>query len=508
MPQPIIYQELYEHERIIQFLEVNELNKNKRYMRNYVSVIGRYLIYRKISLDEYFNLLKTNPEEEITKVLEYRTHLKALGKADQTPYLKRLMRFFGIKFPRYKHPIRKKAIMYFIDDVEDKYMIEFMELQQGLSDGSKRRINRALREFCQFVDLSPSKLYQQIEKGILDVKKLGRMIINFKHTRENPTPELEKKYRWFAISHKFVKLKTFYVNQFFEMVCLVKPIYKSSQLGKSESGIDVSKRIVITKNEVKQLSDRMNINQKCLLFGLFESGLYAKELVKLTYEKIKHVLDLKATLEETKDCVVFFNRRSKSKVGHFAVIGKQTLYYLQQKLAERIRMYSNEEPYQLQDNEYVFSENISPMRKLNASSVNNMIRDKSLSCGIEKITCRDLRRTFISLLSESNRIPIEHRQILYGHTNKLMSAKAYTVSDFVTYEEFYSRSYYECFFLEYDDLKYHSLEEENREIRTALREVSKVLEDIFLAYSDPLGQTKLTKEDLERILKRLRTTKT
>lgn len=505
MSKATIHQELYEHEQIIRFLEVTELNKDKNYMRNYVSIIGRYLIHRDITIDEYFNLLKTKPEEEINKVLEYRTHLKAIGKPDRTPYLKRVMRFFGIKFPRYKHPIRKKAILYFIDDIEDQYMVEFMELQKGLTYSSQRKINRALYEFCQFVDLSPGELYQQIEKGILDVKKLGRMIIDFKYNRENPTSEQEENYQWSTISHKFVKSKTHYINQFFEMVCLVKPIYKSSQLGKSESGIDISKRGIITKNEVRQLSDRMTLNQKCVLFGLFESGLYAKELVKLTYEEIKHVLDLNATLEETRECVVFFNRRSKTKVGHFAVIGKQTIYYLQQKLAERIRMYSNEEPYQLQDNEYVFSENISPMRKPNTTSINNMIRDKSLSCGIEKITCRDLRRTFISLLSESNRIPIEHRQILYGHTNKLMSAKAYTVSDFAKYEEFYSRSYYECFFLEYDDLKYHSLEEENREIRTALREVSKVLESLFSVYSDPAGQTKLTKEDLEKAIDQLRT---
>jgi len=504
MPQPIYYQELYENETINQFLKENELDKDKRYVRNYISVIGRYLAYRDISLEKYFNLLKTNPEDEIAKVLEYRAYLKKLGKSDQTPYLKRLMRFFGIKFPRYKQQKRKKRIRYFIDDVEDKYMVEFMELQKGLSDNSKRRINRSLYEFCQYVDLSPSELYQQIENESLGVKQLGRMIIDFTHTRENPTPELEKKFNWTAISHDFTKTKSYYVNQFFEMVCLVKPIYKSSQLGKSENGMSVSKRGVIKKNEIRQISDRLNLNQKCLLFGLFESGLYAKDLMNLTYGKIKHALNFNATLQETKDCVVFFNRRSKSKVGHFAVIGKQTLYYLQQKLAERIRMYSNKETYQIQDNEYVFSENISPMRKANPSSVNNMIRNKSLSCGIEKITCRDLRRTFITLLSESHKIPIEHRQILYGHKNKLMSARAYTVSDFVKYEEFYLRSYYECFFLEYDDVKYKSLVEENMEIKTALRNVSSVLENFFSALTDPAGKTSLTREDLEKALRRLR----
>jgi len=218
----------------------------------------------------------------------------------------------------------------------------------------------------------------------------------------------------------------------------------------------------------------MNLNQKCLLFGLFESGLYAKDLVKITYGDIKHSLVLDATLQETKDCVAFFNRRDKTEVGHIAIIGKQTLYYLQQKLAERIRIYTTgEKDYQITDDEFVFSENISPKRKPNPASINNMIRDKSLLSGVEKITCRDLRRTFISLLSESHKIPIEHRQILYGHLNKLMSSKAYTVSDYPKYEEFYLRSYFECYFLEYDDVKYKTQEKEILVLREELAEMKK-----------------------------------
>ena len=504
MPQPTQYQELYEHESFNHFLKENELDKDKRYRRNYISVIGRYLTYRNLSFNEYISLLKNNPEDEISKVHEYRAFLKGIGKTDQTPYIKRLMRFFGITFPRYKQQKRKKRILYFIDDTADKYMIEFMELQKGLSGNSQRRINRSLYEFCQFVNLSPSELYDQATTEKLDRKKIGRLIIDFSLSRENPTKDQEKSFGWVPISHEFTRTKTYYVNQFFEMVCLIKPVFKSNQLGKSDNGMNIAKRALIKKMEIRQVSEKMNLHQKCLFFGLFESGLYAKDLVGLTYGEIKHALDLNATLENTRECVAFFNRRSKTGVGHIAVIGKQTLYYLQLKLSERIRIYSSETPYQIKDDEYVFSENISPMREPNPSSINNMIRDKSLTCGFEKITCRDLRRTFITLLSESAKMPIEHRQILYGHLNKLMSTRAYTVSDFIKYEEFFSRSYNECFFLEYDDLKYKSLREENREIKTAIKDVSNVLENFFSALTDPAGRTNLTREDLEKAIRRLR----
>lgn len=501
MPQPTQYKELYENKTINQFLKENELDKDKRYKRNYISVIGRYLTHRNLSITEYISLLKNYPKDEISKVHEYRAFLKGIGKADQTPYIKRLMRFFGITFPRYKQQQRKKRILYYIDDVADKYMIEFMELQKGLSGNSQRRINRSLYEFCQFVSLSPSELYQQVITEELDRKKLGRLIIDFSLSRENPTMDQEKSFGWKPISHEFTKTKTYYINQFFEMVCLAKPVYKSSQLGKSDNGMNIAKRALIKKMEIRQVSEKMNLNQKCLFFGLFESGLYAKDLVNLTYGKIKHALDLNAALENTRECVAFFNRRSKTRVGHIAVIGKQTLYYLQLKLSERIRMYSSENPYQIKDDEFVFSENISPMREPNPSSVNNMIRDKSLSCGFEKITCRDLRRTFITLLAESAKIPIEHRQILYGHLNKLMSTRAYTVSDFPKYEEFYSRSYNECFFLEYDDVKYKSLQKEMQEVR---ENFETIMEKLLGSLMDSKGDTNLTREDLEKALRRSR----
>lgn len=500
MPQPTFYQEIYEHGTIIQFLQKNELDKDKRYTRNYIGVIGRYLKTRKLTINEFFSLLENDPQEEIIQLEKYKNFLKKNGKNDLTPYIKKLMRFKGIEIPRAKQPKRTEKILFYIDDTVDKYMFEFLELQKGLSENSIRRINRSLYEFCQFVGLSPTELYDQITGEKLEIKRIGRMIIDFTLTRENPTAIEEKKFGWRAISHNFARTKTYYVNQFFEMVCLVNPVFKPNQLGQSESGMDLSKRGLIKKEEIRQLSDKMNLQQKGLLFGLFESGLYAKDLIKLTFGEIKQALNFNATLEKTQDCVAFFNRRSKTGVGHIALIGKQTLYYLQRKLAERIRMYSNEIDYQIKDTELVFSENISPNRKPNTSSINNMIRDKSLSCGLEKITCRDLRRTFITLLAESAKIPIEHRQIMYGHTNKLMSARAYTVSDFPKYEEFYSRSYYECFFLEYDDVKYRSLEHELKEVKADLKTILTKLVEVLGGG----GETDLTQEDLEKTLKRLR----
>ena len=209
-PAQTQYEELYDHKEIKQFLKEYKLDKDKRYMRNYVSVIGRYLKFRKLGIKEYLVLLKKEPKKEMEELKKYRAHLKKIGKGDYTSYLRKFMRFKGIIIPSAEKPKQEKKIVYFIDDVEDKYMVEFMVLQKGLSENSRRKINRSLYEFCKYFDLTPTKLYDQVERKTLGVKQLGRMLIEFSHSRENPNEEEQKKFGWKKISLNFAKTKVYY----------------------------------------------------------------------------------------------------------------------------------------------------------------------------------------------------------------------------------------------------------------------------------------------------------
>ncbi|MHA1816364.1 MAG: hypothetical protein ACTSX1_10180 [Candidatus Heimdallarchaeaceae archaeon] len=461
-----LYQDLYDNKIVKDYFKDQNIDTNMK-EKLHISYLGRYLRWRNITIDEFIIFLKGNGDDkELRKVSEYREFLKKNGKFDYTAQIKRFLRFNGLIIQKNQKMASVEKTLYYVDKQEDQYMVEYMELQQGLSEGSIRRINRAVYEFCLFVDKKPTEIINALENGEWDVKKIGRLIVDFKFKRENPPDELKEKFGWKEISHEFAKSKTHAINQFFELVALVKPIFRSNMLGKEDTGIDGLKRNLITKKEIKKIADAMNINQKCLLFGLYESGINATDLVKTTYNDIKHALNLEASLEDTRECVCWFNRREKTKVGHIAVIGQQTIYYLQQKLAKRKRLYSKPgAEYEFSDEELVFSQNYYPYSKPTSKGVNNAIRDKSLEVGVEKITCRDIRRTNNTLLAEDNKIPPEHRHILFGHEKRLMTSQAYTISDLVKYEEFYKRSYKNCFFLEYDDLKYRNLKDETEKTK-------------------------------------------
>jgi len=218
MVTPIKYKELYDNKVILEFFKNINL-KDKRYKRNYISFIGQYLIFRNLTINEFLESLEQQPNNEVQEVTNYRNHLKSIGKPDTTSYVKKFLRNQGVIISRSKQQKQKKAILYYIDDISDKYMLEFMDLQKGLSETSKRRTNRALYEFCQYVELSPTELFNQVETKELDVKAIGRMIISFTTDRTNPTEEIQQKLKWSPISRDFAKTKTHYINEFFKMVC-------------------------------------------------------------------------------------------------------------------------------------------------------------------------------------------------------------------------------------------------------------------------------------------------
>jgi len=92
---------------------------------------------------------------------------------------------------------------------------------------------------------------------------------------------------------------------------------------------------------------------------------------------------------------------------------------------------------------------------------------------------------------------------MMGHSGGI--ERHYNITTLEQFQDMYREAWKILFDLSYDHERIVTVEQENKEIRAALQDVSKVLESLFSVYSDPAGQVKLTKEDLEKALERLRT---
>ena len=469
MAKPRKYTKLYENEKIQQFFELEKMSKQQ--IPVYISRIGKYLIWREITLEVFLKNLTENLTEEEEKINEYAKHcLYVKGGTNYAVNIRRFVRFLGYKIESPLSAIRKREKKIFFDD--DQAMNQFLDIfrNNGYSESHTRRANRSLNEFCLWCNKTPTQLSQDP----ITAEELTQLLLDFKSVRTKDSEQ----FGWKKIQSSSWQLKLAAIEYFF--LRIHKPSIQHLLLAKEKKirnngetrGMKENKRPIIKKEEISKLIDICsNYRQKSIVAGLFESGIAIGDLLNITYGQIKGKINLQNPDENPK-AISFYHIRQKTNVGFYACFGRNTLYYLALHLNERKKIYSRD----ISPDEFIFADNKQPMTKPNAGAVRVIINSKTKSLNIQKISPHDFRRTFNTLLMRTNKL-LEHQiRSMMGHLNVSMG-QVYDVSKEEEVLNDYLAIWDECFNLTIDDAqlkeqekRIEELAKENRELKLEFRE--------------------------------------
>ena len=464
---------------LLRYEQINDWMKsyNAKDKMNNVRRIAFYLRWRKITFEE---LMKSKNEEKYFQqmVKEFTNKgSKSYGIAITT-VVRSFMRFCGLNV-KAKHQLNE--IWYFEND---SIMKQFLKVFRARA--TKKSANISLNDYCLFRGLTPSKLEAENTSEV----DLTFILLDFKDdllSKKN----IQEDTAWRKVNtvKKFYRVFKKYRIEFEDSV-KYKPV-KMLYSDKREEQI--------TKVEIKKMLEVADVRDSMILLALWESGLNSSDLISITYGQIKQFLNLENP-DKVPDCAVFKHIRKKYPIQFFCVLGKQTLKYVSLWLKQRINgLIANKEI--LTDNSVVFSTKSVPFTKPNSRTINNITKRISELAGIRLLVPSDFRNTFYTKLKETG-MDKDTREMLMGHT--LGIAGHYIISNEEHYQEEYLKYYDVCFDLTFDNEKIQSLEEENRGIKKVLKDVSYIIEYLYLAREAKDSDTKLSVEDIDKALKRIR----
>jgi len=466
---------------LLHFEQVNEWMKsyNAKDKMNNVRRLSFYLRWRNITFDE---LMSSKNEEEYFKqmVKEFTEQGSRSYAISITTIIRSFMRFCGLNV-KAKHQLNE---VWHFDN--DPVMKKFLKIYRARS--TQKGANIALNDYCLFRELSPSELAAEDKNEV----ELVFLLLDFKDELISKKEILEQT-AWRKVNaiRKFYRVFKQYRIEFEDSV-KYKPV-KMLYSDKREEQI--------TKEEMSKMLDVADVRDSMILLALWESGLNSGDLASISYGKIKQFLNLENP-DDVPECAVFKLIRKKTRIQFRCVMGKQTLKYaslwLKQRAEGLIQGLAKE---QLTNDSIVFSTKKNPFTKPNYRTINNITKRISQLAGVREFVPTDFRNTFYTKLKETG-MDKDTREMFMGHSEGM--AYHYNVSNEQHYKEEYLKYYEVCFDLTFANERVKTLEQENVEIKQALKNVSGVLENLYLALADPKGKTKLTKEDLEQALSKIR----
>ena len=465
--------DLLEYQPIVDWISTYNKKDNLDYVRRVIY----YLRWRKITIEE---LMQSQNEEEFFElfVAEFTAKDRRSYGISITTVVRSFLRFIGCNV-KTKH--RLKENWYF---ETDPIMVKFLKLFRAKA--TKKGANIALNDYCQFRNTTPSKLLEEDSNEV----DLMFSLLDFKDYLLQGEEILEQT-AWRKVNtiRKFYRnLKQIRIE--FDDSVKPKPLKRIYATTREE---------MITKEEMIKMLEVADVRDSLIILGLWETGLNTSDLTKITYGQLKAFLDLEEP-DNVPEGAIFKHIRSKYPIEFFCGIGKQTLKYASLWLKQRTAGVLGAAE-KLTDKTIIFSTKIEPYTQPNHRTINNITKRISELAAIRKLVPTDFRNTFYSKLTETG-MDKDTREMLMGHT--LGIAGHYSISQQDYYLLEYLKYFDICFDLNVSNERILSLEEENKEVKTILNEVTNILEQLGLSLLDPENETTFSREDFLRTLAKLR----
>jgi len=441
--------------------------------RSYKSIINSYISWRNYSLEQ---LIASGVKEQShfeKYLIDPTLKIAEITRKIHISVVKGFMIFCGVKLKRYS---RKKQKYYFEND---SVMNDFLTLT-GTREITKRGANRHLYMYCQFRDKTPTELIEELET--ITKPKLRVFLKQFydSMTIQSKKAVLSRIIRFYRLLGDF----------------RIDPPKVRSQ---KKLGLLLSQKQLIDKKIVRELMKVSDLRDSMIVMCCFESGLNPVDLVSFNYEDMKSFLNLENPEEITQVAVI---PRIRSKTGYefLACFGVQSLQLISFWL-KTVRKNLKEWNMELTDNFPIFCQKYSPHQRLNNYSIAGILKTVSNNAGYDQpFLSSDFRNSFNTRAKQL----LKHydKELFMGHSGGL--ERHYDISSLEYYTNEYQKAWEMLFDLSYDHERLKSLEEKHKEMETALKDVRPILEQIFLALYDPKSDTKLTREDFEKAITRLR----
>ena len=448
--------------------------------------------------NKYLEWRKKTPKEILDtglKEAEYIEQFKNLypGEKEKQEQQRRativrhFLRFHGIPIARPKTHGGPRT-WYFEDE---PFMQKFLGLHRAI--GSKKIANRALADYCQFRNLTPTQIIEETSEDEFDMLEV-----------------LEDFFKWrlkqSKISEKTTWQKVNLIIRFYRRYKRIKIEFESSEKPRFVKAIyALSRNEPITKVEIQKILEIADTRDSAIILGLWESGLSPADLGSITYKQIKKGLNLEDP-EDVPICIIFPHQRKKNKQPFFCALGKQSLKFASLWIKQRTSGVL-EASEKLTDQTIVFSTKYPPYKTSSPQVITGTIKKLCRLANIRNLCATDFRNTFNTKLKQTG-MDKDDREMLMGHS--LGIAEHYDISRKKHYEEEYSKYWKICFDITFEDEKLQSLEEET--IRTKeelfdLRQTNAILSKLVLKLlkatqeGEPVIIDPKELEELEKTLK-------
>ncbi|MHA1420426.1 MAG: hypothetical protein ACTSPO_16035 [Candidatus Heimdallarchaeaceae archaeon] len=459
-------------DKLTEYLEV--LNEQQR--RSYGSQIKKYLEWRKISIEE----LLQHGVEEMIYFEQYLDDPKVIAslevKRNRVMSVKRFMRFQKIEIPLF---MKKNKGLYYKDDQAMQNYLVFV----GSAASTQKEANRAIYYYCKFREKTPTEILK--EAKIITITDIRIYLMKFYRSMD------------FKSSWKFVN----YVKRFYEFladIIIRLPSQGKNKAKKKTLNID---GIIIDKPFMRELLEVADVRDTLILFALFESGINPVDLVVLNYGDLKDHLDLEEPMN-CDMCAVIKHTRQKTGYDFPACFGPGTLKAMSKFLMMRKKGYFGwvEE---ITDDTPIFTLKKPPFRRMLAHAITQVILRKCKQAGKEKVTSADFRNSFNTRTKKI----LKHydKELFMGHSGGL--ERHYDVSKMQYFLNEYTQAWELLFDLSFDNEKVQAMEEELKETKESLGDLTNLIEEILLTIKTTGKTSMIEPENLDEALRIVRTLK-
>ena len=437
------------------------------------SNIKKYLEWRNISVEElissglnekvYFEQFRKDPQ------LKYKSNSRLVLLAT----IRKFLIFHNVPL---KMSEQKKAVWYFADDPAMKDFIEVT----GRAPGTKKNANGFLAHYANFRGKTPSELLQEVKE--LSIPEL-RVI-------------LTKYYNSMKI--KSAKTRVQHVVRFYYYLANIRVDLPAAIKSKTTKRLMLGDKL-IDKGIIKQMLEAADLRDSMIILACFESGLNPCDLVNLNYGHLKKFLNLEDP-NSISEVAVIVHTRQKTGYEFLACFGPQTLRFMSKWLKlqkEELSKWSQE----ITDDSAIFSMKKAPFQRISVSNISKVLNKISRKASLEEnYSSADFRNSFNTRAKQH----LKHydKELFMGHSGGI--ERHYDNSTLEYYTNEYGKAWEILFDLSYDHERIVSVEEENREIKKVLKDVSYIIEYLFLAREAKDSDTKLSVEDIDKALKRIR----
>lgn len=228
-------------------------NVSDKYSSTFTSSILNYLRWRKISLEE---LLKSgkNEEEFLGQFVEKSLQPENIrSRRNIASSIRRLLRFHKIEIVTPE--TKRTETWYYVDDPKMK---DFLEIHLHSSKQTKKMINRALADFCDFRKKTPSELIEE-EPTVKQIKQHLRKFFSWKKERFQSVEGKKE------VSDRFVWHKVLLIKRFYEEYLDV--LFKFKEYEKPIIGEDSKPQETLTKEQMKKILLVADVRDSMILYA-------------------------------------------------------------------------------------------------------------------------------------------------------------------------------------------------------------------------------------------------